>query len=75
MYDMPIRPAFWNIPFWAQVGLYALGFVAVAVCIWGICRCVKLWKEGKVKRLIYIAKERMGIHLAGCIDKIKKIFS
>ncbi len=51
MYDMPIRPAFWNIPFWAQVGLYALGFIAVAVCIWGICRCVKLWKEGKIETL------------------------
>ena len=39
------------------------------------CWFEALWKEGKVKRLIYIAKERMGIHLAGCIDKIKKIFS
>lgn len=51
MDDMPIRPAFWNIPFWAQVSLYVLGLVAVGICIWGICRCVKLWREGRSERL------------------------
>ena len=29
MESMPIRPAFWNIPFWAEIGVYVVGLVAV----------------------------------------------
>lgn len=39
---IPIRPAFWNVPLWAEVGVYVIGILAVALCIAGIVRAVKL---------------------------------
>ena len=39
---IPVRPAFWNVPFWAEVGLYIIGLAALVVCIAGIVRSVRL---------------------------------
>lgn len=39
------------------------------------CWFEELWKEGRVKRLIYIAKERVGIHWKRYQDKIKEWLS
>ena len=47
MESMPIRPAFWNIPFWAEIGVYVVGLIAAVVCVVGICRCVHLWRQGQ----------------------------
>ncbi len=38
----PVRPAFWNVPLWAEIGVYIVGLAAVIVCIAGIVRAVKL---------------------------------
>lgn len=38
----PIRPAFWNVPLWAEIGVYVIGIAAVVLCIAGIVRAVKL---------------------------------
>lgn len=36
--EFPIRPGFWNVPLWGEVGVYFVGLAAVAVLIWGIVR-------------------------------------
>lgn len=36
--DMPVRPAFWNVPLWGEVGVYIVGILAVVVCAWGVLR-------------------------------------
>jgi Fe-S oxidoreductase/nitrate reductase gamma subunit len=33
---VPFRDTFWNVPAWAQVGLYVGGAVALAICAYGI---------------------------------------
>ncbi|HJD07753.1 MAG TPA: (Fe-S)-binding protein, partial [Candidatus Sutterella merdavium] len=33
-----IRPGFWNVPLWGEIGVYFVGIAAVAVLIWGIVR-------------------------------------
>lgn len=37
----PLRPAFWNVPLWAEIGVYVIGIAAVMLCIAGIVRAVK----------------------------------
>ena len=62
MESMPIRPAFWNIPFWAEIGVYVVGLVAVIACIIGICQCVRLWRAGRPLNLPEHKKDRwMGV--------------
>ena len=36
--ELPIRPGFWNVPLWGEIGVYSVGIAAVAVLIWGIVR-------------------------------------
>ena len=43
---IPVRPAFWNVPLWAEVGVYIIGLAALIVCIAGIIRSVRL-RRGK----------------------------
>ena len=28
---LPVRPAFWNVPLWAEIGVYIIGLIAVIV--------------------------------------------
>lgn len=42
----PIRPAFWNVPLWAEIGVYLVGILAVALCIAGIVRAVRQRRAG-----------------------------
>lgn len=36
--EFPIRPGFWNVPLWGEIGVYFVGIAAVVVLIWGIVR-------------------------------------
>lgn len=58
MESMPIRPAFWNIPIWAEIGVYIVGLVAAVACVIGICQCIRLWRAGKPLPLPQEKKER-----------------
>lgn len=44
--DFPIRPAFWNVPIWAEVGVYLVGLIAAVLCIAGIVRAIRLRNRG-----------------------------
>lgn len=39
--SIALRPGFWNIPLWAEIGVYFVGLVALALCIAGVVRAVK----------------------------------
>lgn len=43
--DSILRPYFWNVPFWAQVGVYVLGFICIAIFIAGLVRAWKIVRE------------------------------
>lgn len=42
MYEtVPVRPGFWNVPFWAEIGVYVLALITVAVCAAGVVRVLR----------------------------------
>ena len=49
--DFPIRPAFWNVPIWGEIGVYLLAAVTIALCAWGVCLNVKRWQKSRSDRL------------------------
>jgi Fe-S oxidoreductase len=46
MNDFPVRPAFWNVPLWGEIGVYLFGIAAVALLVWSIVKNVRLWRAG-----------------------------
>ena len=49
--DIPIRPAFWNVPLWGEIGVYIVGILAVFLCGYGIWKNVRRWKAGAAETL------------------------
>ena len=42
MYEtVPVRPGFWNVPVWGEIGVYLMAVIAVAVCAAGVIRVIK----------------------------------
>jgi Fe-S oxidoreductase/nitrate reductase gamma subunit len=46
----PIRETFWNIPKWAEIGQYVLGFLTIAVFLFGAIRRVRKWRQGQPEK-------------------------
>jgi Fe-S oxidoreductase len=65
---MPIRETFWNIPHWAEIAQYALGFLTILIFIYGVYRRVRVWRLGQPekrtdhlwKRLLAVLKHGIG---------------
>jgi len=47
---MPVRDTFWNIPHWAEIGQYVLGFLTILVFSYGVYRRVRRWRIGQPER-------------------------
>jgi Fe-S oxidoreductase/nitrate reductase gamma subunit len=43
---VPFRDTFWNVPGWAQVGVYVGGALAIAIFAYGLWRHIALWRAG-----------------------------
>lgn len=43
---LPIRPAFWNVPVWAEIGIYVVGLLAAVLCIAGVIRAIRIRNKG-----------------------------
>lgn len=44
---MPIRETFWNIPHWAEIAQYFLGFLTILIFTYGVVRRVQKWRKGQ----------------------------
>lgn len=51
MTEFPVRPAFWNVPVWAEIGIYVMGLLAVILFVYGLKEAFKRWKAGQPKQL------------------------
>ncbi len=47
---MPVRETFWNIPHWVEITQYLLGFVTIAVFVFGVARRVRRWRMGRAEQ-------------------------
>ncbi len=47
----PIRPTYWNIPHWAEIGQYVFGFLAIAVFTYGLWLHFSRWRSGKSEKV------------------------
>ena len=47
--SIPFRDTFWNVPGWAQVGIYVGGLIAVAIFAYGFWQRLALWRAGRAE--------------------------
>jgi Fe-S oxidoreductase len=47
---MPVRETFWNIPHWAEIAQYLLGFLVIIIFAYGVFRRVRLWRRGQPEK-------------------------
>jgi Fe-S oxidoreductase/nitrate reductase gamma subunit len=59
--SVPFRDTFWNVPAWAQIGLYVGGVVAVAIFAWGLWRHASLWRRGLPENRFDRIPERLAL--------------
>jgi Fe-S oxidoreductase/nitrate reductase gamma subunit len=57
---MPIRETFWNIPHWAEIAQYVLGFLTIVVFVYGVGRRIRVWRQGQPEPI----RTRFGARLA-----------
>ena len=49
--DFPIRPGFWNVPLWGEIGVYVAAVITIALCAWGVCKNIEVWRRRKDEKL------------------------
>ena len=47
---MPVRETFWNIPHWAELAQYTLGFLVIIIFAYGVYRRVRRWRQGAAEK-------------------------
>ncbi|MBI4270194.1 MAG: (Fe-S)-binding protein [Candidatus Rokubacteria bacterium] len=68
---VPFRDTFWNVPGWAQVGLYVGGFVAIALLAWGLAARVRLWRQGQPEARFDRIPERLGLVAMHALGQVR----
>jgi len=61
---MPIRETFWNIPHWAEIAQYCLGFLTICIFSYGVYRRVKTWRLGQPEK----RTDRLGLRLVSVLE-------
>jgi len=68
---LPFRDTFWNVPGWAQVGLYAGGLLAIAIFAWGLAQRVRLWRQGGPEARFDHLPARLGLLLTHALGQVR----
>jgi Fe-S oxidoreductase/nitrate reductase gamma subunit len=68
---MPIRETFWNIPHWAEIAQYVLGFVVILIFIYGTYQRIQIWRMGKPDRRTDNLAERFRSVVLHALAQIK----
>jgi Fe-S oxidoreductase/nitrate reductase gamma subunit len=74
---MPIRETFWNIPHWAEIAQYLLGFITILIFGYGVIRRVRRWLKGKPDRRLDKIGSRLWsviVQAIGQVRTLKDIF-
>lgn len=69
--SVPFRDTFWNVPGWAQMGLYVGGAVAVAIFAHGVWRRVSFWRRGLPEDRFDRIPARLGLVLRHALGQAR----
>jgi len=70
---MPIRETFWNIPHWAEIAQYLLGFLAILIFGYGVIRRVRRWLKGNPQRRIDHLGTRLWSVIVQAIGQVRTL--
>jgi Fe-S oxidoreductase/nitrate reductase gamma subunit len=70
---VPYRDTFWNVPVWAQIGLYAGAIVALAIFAWGLWQRVQLWRGGGAEPRFERIGERVKLLLTHALAQVRTL--
>jgi len=68
---MPIRETFWNIPHWAEITQYVLGFLTIIVFLYGVGRRIQRWRKGQPRRLTDHLGKRLWTVIVQAIGQVR----
>ena len=71
--SVPFRDTFWNVPGWAQIGLYVGGLIAVAIFAYGMWQRVMLWRRGLPEYRHDRILERVGRVLTHALGQVRTL--
>jgi Fe-S oxidoreductase/nitrate reductase gamma subunit len=74
---MPIRETFWNIPHWAEIAQYLVGFLTILIFGYGVIRRIRRWLDGQPERRIDQVGTRLWsvfVHGIGQVRTLKDVF-
>jgi Fe-S oxidoreductase/nitrate reductase gamma subunit len=71
MSGVPFRDTFWNVPFWAQIALYAGGILAVAIFAYGVWQQVQLWRQGGPENRLDRIPDRVRLVLTHALGQVR----
>ena len=44
-------PWLWNVPLWGEIGVYVAAVITIALCAWGVCKNIEVWRRRKDEKL------------------------
>ncbi len=68
---MPIRETFWNIPHWAEIAQYLLGFITILVFVYGSLHRMRPWRQGKPDRRVDRIGSRLMMVLLHAVGQVR----
>jgi len=74
---IPFRDTFWNVPGWAQVGIYIGGLIAVAIFAYGFWQRIALWRGGRPEHRFDRMPQRLrlvAVHALGQVRTLSQAY-
>jgi Fe-S oxidoreductase/nitrate reductase gamma subunit len=74
---IPFRDTFWNVPYWAQIGIYVGGTAAIAIFAWGTWQRIQLWRAGGPEARFDRIPERVklvAVHALGQVRTLSQAY-
>jgi Fe-S oxidoreductase/nitrate reductase gamma subunit len=71
--SIPFRDTFWNVPSWAQIGLYIGGALAIAYLVYGLSQRVMRWRQGVPEDRLDRIPERLGLVATHALGQVRTL--
>jgi Fe-S oxidoreductase/nitrate reductase gamma subunit len=69
--SVPFRDTFWNVPAWAQLGLYVGGVLALAIFACGMWQRIRLWRAGGPEARLDRISDRLALVATHALGQVR----